>query len=48
MWQFLRKIGIVLLQDPAIPVFGIYPKGTSFYLMDTCSSELIAVLLIMP
>jgi hypothetical protein len=25
-WQFLRKLEIVPLEDPAIPLLGIYPK----------------------
>jgi hypothetical protein len=25
-WQFLRKLDIVLLEDPAIPTLGIYQK----------------------
>jgi len=31
IWQFLRKPGIVLPQDPAIPLPGIYPKDVSSY-----------------
>jgi hypothetical protein len=30
-WQFLRKMGIALPQDPAILFLGIYPKEDSFY-----------------
>jgi hypothetical protein len=26
VWQFLRKLDIVLLEDPAIPLLGIYPN----------------------
>jgi hypothetical protein len=26
VWWFLRKLEIVLLDDPAIPLLGIYPK----------------------
>ena len=26
VWWFLRKLDIVLPEDPAIPVLGIYPK----------------------
>jgi hypothetical protein len=25
-WRFLRKLYIILLEDPAIPLLGIYPK----------------------
>ena len=27
MWQFLRKLDIVLSEDPAIPLLAIYPEG---------------------
>jgi hypothetical protein len=36
-WQFLRKLGIVLLQDPTVPLRGIYPKDDPLYHRDTCS-----------
>ena len=36
--QFLRKLRIVLLQDPAIPLLGIYPKDTPPPYKDTCST----------
>jgi hypothetical protein len=26
IWMFLRKLEIDLLEDPAIPLLGIYPK----------------------
>jgi hypothetical protein len=26
VWRFLRKLDIVLLEDPAIPLLGIYPE----------------------
>jgi hypothetical protein len=29
IWWFLRKLEIVLTQDPAIPLLGIYPKDTT-------------------
>lgn len=32
---FLRKMGIDIPQDPAVPVLGIYPNDTSFYYADT-------------
>ena len=35
---------ISLLQDPAIPILGIYPKDTSSYHKDTCSAMFIAAL----
>ncbi|KAM7332940.1 hypothetical protein ACRRTK_006260 [Alexandromys fortis] len=34
------------LQDPAIPLLGIYPKDALPYHRDTCSTVLIAALLI--
>jgi hypothetical protein len=44
--QFLRKLGIDLPQDPAIPLLGIYPKDSTSYCRDTCSFMIIAALLI--
>jgi hypothetical protein len=44
---FFRNLGIVLPQDPAIPLLGIYPKDvapTSH--KDTCSTMFIAALFI--
>jgi hypothetical protein len=29
VWQFLRKLEIVLPEDPAIPLLGIYPQKCS-------------------
>jgi hypothetical protein len=29
VWQFLRKLDIVLPQHPAIPLLGIYPKDAA-------------------
>jgi hypothetical protein len=29
IWWFLRKLEIVLPEDPAIPLLGIYPKGSN-------------------
>ena len=26
VWRFLRKLNIVLLEDPAIPLLGMYPE----------------------
>jgi hypothetical protein len=48
-WQFgsfLRKLGIVLPQNPAIPLLGIYPKDVPPSLQDTCSTMFIAALFI--
>jgi hypothetical protein len=35
IWQSLRKLGINLPQDPAIPLSGIYPKDAPAYHKDT-------------
>ena len=45
-WQFLRKLGIVLPQDPAIPLLGKYPKDAPPYFKDTCSTMFIVALFI--
>jgi hypothetical protein len=42
----LRKLKIVLLEDQAIPLLGIYPKDVSTYNKDTCSTMFITVLFI--
>ena len=44
--QFLRKLGIVLPEDPAIALLDIYQKDASTYKKDTCSTMFIAALLI--
>ena len=46
VWQFLRKLDIVLSEDPAIPLLGIYPKDVPTYNKDTCSTMFIAALII--
>jgi hypothetical protein len=46
MWHFLRKLGIVLSQDSAIPLLGIYPKNVPMSHKDTCSAMFIAALLV--
>jgi hypothetical protein len=46
VWWFLRKLDIVLTEDPAIPVLGIYPEGAFIYNKDTCSTMFLAALLI--
>jgi len=35
VWQFLRKLDIVLREDLAIPLLGIYPKYAPTYNKDT-------------
>jgi hypothetical protein len=46
VWQFFRKFDIVLLEGPAIPLLGIYPEDVLTGNKDTCSTMLIAALLI--
>jgi hypothetical protein len=46
VWQFLRKLDIVLPKDPAIPLFSIYPEDAPTYNKDTCSTMFIAALFI--
>jgi len=41
-----QKIDIVLPEDPAIPLLGIYPKDAPTYNKDTCSTMFIAALFI--
>jgi hypothetical protein len=46
VWQFLRKLAIVLPEDPAIPLLDIYPEDISTGNKDTCSTMFIAALII--
>jgi hypothetical protein len=46
VWQFLRNLDIVLLEDPAIPLLGIYPEDVPNGKKDICSAMFIAALLI--
>jgi hypothetical protein len=41
---FLRKLGLALPQDLAIPLLGIYPKDAPSSHKDTCSTMFIAAL----
>ncbi len=43
---FLRKLDIVLPEDPAIPLLGIYPEDVPTGKKDTCSTMFIAALFI--
>jgi hypothetical protein len=43
---FLRKLDIVLPEDPAIPLLGIYPEDAPTGNKDTCSTMFIAALFI--
>jgi len=40
--QSLRKLDIILPEDPAILLLGIYPKDATTYSKDTCSTMFIA------
>jgi hypothetical protein len=42
----LRKLDIVLLEDPAIPLLSIYPEDVPTCHKETCSSMFIAALFI--
>jgi hypothetical protein len=46
VWWFLKKLDIVLLEVPAIPLLGIYPEDIPTCNMDTCSTMFIAALFI--
>jgi hypothetical protein len=46
VWQFLRKLDIVLPEDLAITLLGIYPEDVPTCNMDTCSTMFIAALFI--
>jgi hypothetical protein len=46
IWQFLRRFGLVLSQNPAIPLLGIYSKGILPSHKDTCSTMFIAALFV--
>jgi hypothetical protein len=46
VWWFLRKLDIVLPEDPAIPLLGIYPEDVPTCKKDTCSTMFIASLFI--
>jgi hypothetical protein len=46
VWRFLRKFNIVLLEDPAIPLLGIYPEDIPTGKKDTYSTMFITALFI--
>ena len=46
VWQFLRKLDVVLPQDLAILLLGIYPEDAPTCNKDTCSSMFIAMLFV--
>jgi hypothetical protein len=44
--QFLRKLDIVIWEDPAIPLLGIYPEDVLTGKKNTCFTMFIAALFI--
>ena len=46
VWQFLRKLGNNLPQDPAIPLLGMYPKDAQSCHKNMCSTMFIAALFV--
>jgi hypothetical protein len=46
VWQFLRKVDIVLQDDPSIPLLGIYPEDVPTGNKNTCSPMFIAAFFI--
>jgi hypothetical protein len=45
-WRFIRKLDIVVLQDPVIPLLGIFPEDAPTCNKDTCSTMFIAALFV--
>jgi hypothetical protein len=46
VWWFLRKMDIVLPEDPAISLLAMYPEDTPTYNKETCYTMFIAALFI--
>jgi hypothetical protein len=46
VWRFLRKMDMVLLEDPTIPLLGIYPEDVPTGKKDTCSTMFITALFV--
>ena len=46
VWWFLRKLGLTLLEDPVIPLLGIYTEDSMACNNDTCSTMFIAALFV--
>jgi hypothetical protein len=44
--KIIKQVSIVLLEDPAIPLLGIYPEDVPTGNKDTCSTMFIAALFI--
>jgi hypothetical protein len=45
--QFFKTLDIVLLEDPAIPLLGIYPEDDPICNKDTCSTMFIAAIFLL-
>jgi hypothetical protein len=43
VWRFLRKLDIILPEDPAIPLLSMYEEDVSAGNKNTCSTMFIAV-----
>ena len=48
VWQFLRKSGNNIPQDPVIPFLSIYPKDAQLCHKDMCSTMFKAALFVIP
>ena len=46
VWRHLKKMGMTLPQDPAIPLLDIYPKEAHSYNKDICSTTFMAALFV--
>jgi hypothetical protein len=46
VWQFLRKLDIILPEDAAISLLGIYPENVPTCNKETCSTMFLAALFI--
>jgi hypothetical protein len=46
VWRFLRKFDIILPEDPAITILGIYPEDVPTGNKDACSTMFIEALFI--
>jgi hypothetical protein len=46
VWRFLRKLDMILSEDPAIPLLGIYPEEVPTSNKNTCSTMFIVALFI--
>jgi hypothetical protein len=46
VWWFLRKLDVVLQEDPSMPLLGIYTEDAQTSRKDTCSTMFIAAVFI--